>query len=191
MYTCKHLGKWLIGLMLAVILSACQAAPTAGPGVASPTTASTQAQFSDPFAYCEAVGDIDVPDARYIGTAVPDEIVQDLRKKAGIATDVPSEWVTAGTVWRCMDRQVWACFVGANLPCSEKADVSSTPQPTLNDFCKSNPQADAIPASVTGRATIYDWRCSDGAPQVVRQLVTPDARGFPADFWYPIVRPFQ
>lgn len=178
MYIYKQLTKWLLGLaLLATLLSACTAKT-------SPTATPEQTQFSDPFAYCTAVGDVDAPDARYTGPAVPDQIVKDLRKKAEIADDAPAEWVNAGTVWRCMDGRVWACFVGANLPCSEKADVSATPQPELNDFCKANPQADVIPEAVTGRATVYEWRCADGAPQTVKQFLTPDARGFLSNFWY-------
>ena len=87
--------------------------------------------ISDPFAYCADVGTIDVPDERYAGPAIPDAVVDDLRDKADIAADAPDDWVAAGTVWRCMDGQVWACFVGANLPCSEKADTSTMPKPEL------------------------------------------------------------
>jgi hypothetical protein len=180
----KSLWKWMIGpVLLALLLSACgsQIAPTKS---VVPTATTEQAQFSDPFAYCAAVGTIDASDERYVGPAVPESVTQDLRKKAGIGDDAPADWVAAGTVWRCMDGRVWACFVGANLPCSEKADTSSTPQPEMEDFCRANTNADSIPLAVTGRATIYEWRCVDGAPQVVRQLLTPDAQGFLSDFWY-------
>ena len=59
----------------------------------------------------------------------------------------------------------------------------------MNDFCKTNPQADSIPAAVTGRATVYDWRCTDGTPQVVKQRFTPDVQGFLWDFWYELATP--
>lgn len=174
---------WLTGLLLLAFLSsacASQGAPTPTP--------TPPAQFSDPFNYCAAVGTVDAPDERYVGPAAPEAVITGLREKAGIAQDAPADWVAAGTVWRCMEGQVWACFVGANLPCSEKADPSATPQPPLNEFCQANPEAGTIPAAVTGRATIYDWRCLEGRPQVVEQRLTPDAQGFLSEFWYELSR---
>jgi hypothetical protein len=150
----------------------------------APTPTGPAATYTDPFVYCAAVGTIDAPDERYVGPVAPEGVIEGLRKKAGIAEDAPDDWVAAGTVWRCMDGKVWACFVGANLPCSEKADTSSTPRPEMEEFCSANPNADTIPAAVTGRATIYEWRCVDGTPQIVRQVFTPDAQGFLSDFWY-------
>jgi hypothetical protein len=186
MKVCKRFLKWIIGFVaLVFLISACasQIAPT-NSVVATPTK--KQTQFTDPFIYCAAIGTIDKPDERYVGPAAPEAIIKDLRKKAGIADNAPDDWVAAGTVWRCMDGQVWACFVGANLPCSEKADISSTPQPAMNDFCKSNPQADSIPGAVTGRATVYEWRCTNGASTVVKQIDTPDAQGFLSNFWHEV-----
>jgi len=143
-------------------------------------------QFSDPFAYCAAVGTVDAPDERYVGPAVPDAIVKALREELGIAEEAPKEWIVKGTVWRCMDGKVWACFIGANIPCTAKANTSQTPTSEMVDFCKEHPTADVIPASVTGRETIYEWRCQDGAPKIVKQVFKPDARGFISDFWYEI-----
>jgi len=180
---CKKSLKWMIGsTLLVLVLSSCTAQTATG--TAGSPVATEQTQFSDPFAYCAAIGTIDAPDERYVGSATPEEIIKELRTKAGIADDAPADWVAAGTVWRCMDGKVWACFVGANLPCSEKADTSRTPSPAMEDFCKENQNADGIPAAVTGRATVYEWRCSAGTPEIVKQLVTPDAQGFLADFWY-------
>jgi len=51
------------------------------------------------------------------------------------------------------------------LPCTAKADTSRTPTPAMVDFCNANPTSDFIPANVTGRETIYEWRCTDGAPR--------------------------
>jgi hypothetical protein len=179
----KQLPKWMTGFVLVAFLSSACASQIAPTDTVVPTATPTQTQFSDPFLYCAAIGTIDAPDARYVGPAVPEAIVKGLRAKAGIADDAPDNWVAAGTVWRCMDGHVWACFVGANLPCS-KVNTSSTPQAEMDDFCKTNPKADNIPAAVTGHETIYDWRCVDGTPQVVKQRFTPDAQGFASNFWY-------
>lgn len=181
----KGLPQWTINLVLvASSLTACatpQARPTLtggpDPGVGG---------FTDPFAYCAAVGTIDTPDAGYAGPEVPEAIVEGLRKEAGIADDAPTEWIVEGTVWRCMDGEIWACFVGANLPCTTKADVSRTPAPAMADFCRENPGSDFIPANVTGRETIYEWRCTDGASEIVKEAFKPDAQGFQSDFWYQI-----
>ena len=182
----KHSLKWMIGIVsLTFFLSACASQITPTNSVVT-TETTKQTQFSDPFTYCAAIGIIDAPDQRYTGPAAPEAIIKDLRKKAGIADNAPAEWVAAGTVWRCMNGKVWACFVGANLPCSEKANTSSSPQPAMNDFCKSNPDSDNIPAAVTGHATIYEWRCTNGAPTTVKQLDTPDAQGFLSNFWYEV-----
>jgi hypothetical protein len=35
-----------------------------------------------------------------------------------------------------------------------------------------------------GRATVYEWACQDGKPEVVRQVFSVDAQGYLADFWY-------
>jgi hypothetical protein len=140
----------------------------------------------DPFAYCESVGTIDAPDAGYSGPEVPEAIAKGLREEAGVADDAPEDWVLTGTTWRCMDDQVWACFVGANLPCSEKADTSREPTSEMEAFCQGNPTSDAIPVAVTGRATVYTWRCTDGQPEIVEQVAEPDSQGYLSNVWYRI-----
>lgn len=180
----KRLLQQMFGFtLIALFLSACGTPqPTA-----VPTEAETvQSQFSDPFAYCAAVGTIDAPDARYTGSKVPEAVVKGLREALKTPDDAPMELFMDGTYWRCMDGKVFACFVGANLPCTAKADTSRTPTSETVEFCKANPASDVIPAYVTGRETVYEWRCKDGAPEIVRELVKPDAQGFLSNFWYEI-----
>ena len=74
-----------------------------------------------------------------------------------------------------MDGMVYACTVGANLPCQERADMS-----------RNHPQAEVIPAVITGRATVYEWKCANDMPEVVRQFAQPNARGFLSNIWYAI-----
>jgi hypothetical protein len=59
----------------------------------------------------------------------------------------------------------------------------------MNSFCRDDPAADAIPMVVTGRATVYAWRCADGAPAIERQITEADARGYLANPWYKVARP--
>ncbi len=83
-----------------------------------------------------------------------------------------------------MNNNVWVCHFGANLPCLEKADLSRAPTPEMETFCMANPSADSIPAAVTGRATVYEWKCNAGKPEAGQQIVQVDPQGFLADFWY-------
>jgi hypothetical protein len=147
------------------------------------------ASFSDPFAYCAAVGTADVPGPRYAGPAMPEAIARGLRAAFGAPADAPLDPFLEHSVWRCMGGQVYACNFGANLPCSEKADVSRRPSASMAAFCRKNPGAPSIPAVVTGRATVYQWRCRGREPRVVRQVFGVDDRGYLADLWYAIVRP--
>ena len=99
------------------------------------------------------------PDPRYAGAAVPPAIAQGLRRAYDASGDAPLELFTRGTSWRCVDGKVYACNVGANLPCDEKADTSRTPSAPIAEFCRQNPGAPVVPMVVTGRATVYEWRC--------------------------------
>jgi hypothetical protein len=167
--------------------SAPQAAPTVA-SEATPIPGAGQSTYSDPFAYCAAVGTIDAPDARYDGPAMPDVIVEGMIELGIVTADAPPDF-QKNAVWRCMDGQVWVCHFGANLPCQEKADTSQEPTQEMGDFCAANPKADTIPAAVTGRATVYEWKCAGGQPQVVRQVFQSDPQGYLADFWYELPAP--
>jgi hypothetical protein len=101
------------------------------------------------------VGTIDTPDARYAGPKVPELIAKKLQQATGAAADAPLSPFVSNSFWRCMDGKVYGCFVGANLPCQSKADSNRTPTTSETVFCRANPTADAIPAAVTGRETVY------------------------------------
>jgi hypothetical protein len=184
------LGACAAGAPEAAATPAPQALPTSAPE-AAPTAASEatatpgagQSTYGDPFAYCAAVGIVDAPDARYNGPAMPDAIVQGMIEQGIVTADAPPDF-QKNAVWRCMDGQVWVCHFGANLPCQEKADTSQVPSAAMQEFCKANPAADVLPAAVTGRATVYEWKCTDGQPEVLRQLFQSDPQGYLAAFWY-------
>ncbi len=149
------------------------------------TATTTSPGLSDAFAYCAAVGTVDAPDARYTGPKVPEAVARGLEAAFGKPPSQPLDpvWLS-NSVWRCMDGRVYACNVGANLPCTAKADTSRAPTPAMADFCKQNPDAKAIPAVVTGRSTVYTWQCVKGEAVVAGQWTKPDARGFLATIWY-------
>ena len=174
-------------------------ADTLAPTVASPSAttttapslpASTQAgSYSDPFAYCAAAGTTDTPDVRYTGPHMPDVVAQGLRKASGASADAPIEMFTTGAFWRCMDGKVYACTVGANLPCDSKANTDKTPTQAENDFCQANLASDFIPAYVTGHDTIYIWRCKAGKAEIDRQGFHVDKQGYIVEIWYVIPEP--
>ncbi len=140
------------------------------------------ASLNDPFAYCAAAGTIDRPDARYNGDKMPDSIIQAMVRQRLVSANSPKEF-QKNAVWRCMNNRVWVCHFGANLPCLEKADAAKVPTSGMNDYCKSDPTADNIPAAVTGRATVYAWGCKDGKPEVIKRLFKSGPQGYLTEFW--------
>lgn len=165
---------WLLALALLV-----------GPVAASAAAPAPAQTYSDPFAYCAAVGTADSPgaDARWKGPKVPVSVASGL---ARLLTVPMGEHLQKVTYWRCMDGQVYACAVGANIPCLSQANTSRTPTPGMIAYCQTNSNADFIPMYVRDRANIYDWRCQGGHPVITRQIGQPDARGYLKSFWYRI-----
>jgi hypothetical protein len=143
--------------------------------------------YDDPFAYCAAVKTIDAPDARYRVAAVPDAIAGGLQKAIGAPPADVAPF--ANSHWRCMGGKVYACTIGANLPCMAKADTGRTPRAALVTFCRQQPDAKVVPAYVSGRETVYEWRCQRGAPVIEREVAQADARGFIKGIWYEIPPP--
>lgn len=148
--------------------------------------AEAQQTYVDPFNYCEAKVTIDAPAPDWIGDAVPEAVLNGLRQAAELGPAMSDEQLGGETHWRCMERQVYACFIGANLPCMEKADDSRTPTPAVNTFCAANPGSENIPAAATGRATLYQWQCVDRTAAVTGTIFNEDPEGFIREFWYPI-----
>jgi hypothetical protein len=169
--------KLVLAFCIATILVGCVSTTMPQP---TPLPKST---YNDPFVYCAAVGTIDTPDGRYNGDKLPASIIQGMIQQGIVSADMPQE-IQQNAVWRCMNNRVWVCHFGANLPCLEKADTAQSPTTEMEDYCKTNPTADSIPAAVTGRATVYEWGCKDGKAEVVKQLFKSDPQGYLADFWY-------
>jgi hypothetical protein len=168
---------------VAAVVPALLAGTLAAPG------ATAEQRFNDPFAYCAAVGTIDAPDARYAGPSMPEAIARGLKAALGLPDGAPLEPLRAHSIWRCMAGKAYACTFGANLPCGEKADASRSPTSAMTAFCRDEPDADGIPMVVAGRATVYAWRCAQGAPAIERQMARPDASGYLANIWYEIGPP--
>jgi hypothetical protein len=173
------------GIFAALLLSACQSTVPPSSSIATATPVPTDVTYTDPVTYCAAVGTIDAPDARYTGEAVPESVLTDYLKAAGLQNSTePLDTLRAGTSWRCMNNQVYACNVGANLPCQSKANTATTPTQAMNDYCTANADAAFIPASVTGHETIYSWKCQGTTAVTDQQIDKADDAGFLASIWY-------
>jgi hypothetical protein len=173
----KHLLPLTVLLTLLLLVPALTAcAPTATPE--APKT------YSDPFAYCAAVGQIDMPDARYTGPKMDDALFKDYLTAAKLDpnTQYPDPFQQM-TTWRCMDGKVYACNFGANIPCDSKANASQTPTQAISDYCTANPDVDFIPMYVIGHTAIYNWSCKAGTPQLGQAMDTVDAAGYQSSFW--------
>jgi len=136
---------------------------------------------------------LDYQDARYLGPKTPDSITEGLQAalNATPTAATPASFPPGSVYWRCMSGSVYACAVGANIPCWSKADTSTEPSAAMVDFCKEQPGAGVIPASVTGRETVYDWSCQNGAPVAGQQVHQVDPAGYIVDYWYAIPPPAQ
>ena len=166
----------------------CSEASGGDEGATAPSEGAGQGADADPFAYCAQVGTDDSPPNELVDGQLPDSVIQAMIAQEIISADMPAEMQQNAT-WRCMDGQVWACTYGANLPCDEKADLSETPSDAMTTYCQENADSDVIPAAVTGRATVYSWRCDGETPTIVKQVGMTDAQGYLANFWYELTPP--
>jgi len=175
----------ILGLLTGLSFSlSCLAGAPAKPGD-KPQADSSSTAFTDPVAYCKAVGNIDARDARYQGPAVADWIEsalytpQEIAAQKGAGIDV-----ARSIVWRCMQRSVFGC-VQPNNPICGKANTDRTPTKAMRDFCAARPNASVIPLSVIGHENpmIFEWACHGKRPTITRQVFKVDAQGFPSDLW--------
>lgn len=95
-------------------------------------------------------------------------------------TGLSAAQIERQTVFRCLNSHALICSWGANLPCGKANTAPSLPAAT--QWCAANPNADFIPAYVTGHDTIYQWSCKSGAA-VANQPAPLDARGFFQSYW--------
>jgi hypothetical protein len=137
----------------------------------------------DPFSYCASVGTTDSP----AGGTGPSPVPPALQPYLSAALGMPAgATITArSTFWRCMDKSVYVCAVGANLVCDHKADSSPTNAGAEN-YCRDNPDAAQVPAYATGHDTVFTWHCREG--RALRGQLTDklDRRGFRIDIWHKV-----
>jgi hypothetical protein len=141
-----------------------------------PTFAET---YADPFAYCAAVRTADTPGERYAGPPLPPTVAEALHNQ-GLSAE--------SAVWRCMGGKLYACTAGTTQPCAH-ADQRTNPPARLQRWCGGQPNAPAVPVTVAGQRTLYQWRCQGAQPVVLQQVATADDRGFIAEFWHELPPP--
>ncbi|TPN75973.1 hypothetical protein FJ987_22915 [Mesorhizobium sp. CU2] len=83
--------------------------------------------------------------------------------------------------YRCMDGKLLACFVGANLPCAKMN--AARDNPGADEFCKTNANADSVPAFATGHDAVYAYKCEGGKAVVSGTNWLLDKRGFATKLW--------
>ena len=182
-------------IFLAALVLAISACAPQQPTPVKPTptaiTLLAPESFSDPFAYCDAIGNADKSDIRYTGKALPDAVLQGFLKAIDASPEARAdENFTKMTRWRCMNHQVYACNFGANLPCDSPADTNKEPNQGEKQWCTENPNSDMIPMVYSGHATIYNWRCENGTAVPGEMILHADERGFIKEIWY-LISPQQ
>jgi hypothetical protein len=160
---------------------------TYSPPPPTPTPTPTPTTFTDPFAYCAAVGTVDkevrwddpsaseaglgLLDDRWDGPAMPDVI----KERLGGAPPFGS------FVWRCFEGKVMACTVAAHNWCGT-ADTSLQPSTGTMDTCRNSGMF--VGQDPFLKANIYVWDCQGGRVIMVGQKeLSVDTRGFLAENW--------
>jgi len=136
----------------------------------------------DPFGYCNRVGTIDEPFGG--GSPVPEVLMQYVRAAIGLSADAPL--TPHSYYWRCMDRAVFICAIGANIPCNTKADRAER-NAGADNYCHENQNAESVPAYATGHNGIYEWSCRGGKPVRWKLFAKLDRRGYRAEFWHRVM----
>ena len=98
----------------------------------------------------------------------------------------PESELQAQASYRCMNGKVLACFVGANLPCAKMN--AARDNPGADEFCKTNPNDDIVPAFATGHDAVYSYKCVSGKAVVTGEPWVLDKRGFAKKLWAEVPR---
>ena len=138
--------------------------------------------LEQPFEWCSRGMNSPVMSGQTSDMSLPAGLVKPMVTSGLASPEMPIKLLQASR-WRCMDGGVWVCLIGANLPCDEQADLSTSPSDKMNEFCQSNPDADGIPAYVTGRASVYVWACEGQQAVAGKQFTEADEAGYLSNIW--------
>ena len=141
------------------------------------------ADVSDPAARCSKVRNDDAIQG-YDPALKAKFIAAFSRLFPGAERPVEERLMVAQAKSRCMDGVLYACFVGANLPCS-KMDAKRRNR-GASAFCKTNRESSVVPLVATGHDTIFSYRCRRGQALVDGETYRLDRRGFATKLWTPL-----
>ena len=128
-------------------------------------------QWTDPFEYCAAMGNMDYPDHRYAGPLLPTAVATALR--------VPESSPPDRARWRCADGQVLICRSFRGVGCAMTPTVSE-----MRTFCEQNPNSTDL------WAPNGTWSCVETVPELPPGASWPvDARGFLPGAWVALPAP--
>jgi hypothetical protein len=137
----------------------------------------------DPFTYCARVGTTDSPAAGTGPSPAPASLEPFL--PAALGTPPDANFPPGSVYWRCMDRWVYVCAVGANLVCDRKPDRAKT-NPGAESYCRDHPDAAEVPAYAAGHNSAYDWHCVAGRSSRGKLAGKLDHRGFSKNIWHKV-----
>jgi hypothetical protein len=144
--------------------------------------------IESPFAFCQRVGTDDrLSHSRAAANSAEAAVLKRyLPNTLGLTPDavLPPN----SMFWRCMEGKLYLCIRGANIPCDSKADRSLFNRGAMN-YCRNNPNADAVPAYAAGHRSVYCWRCVQGHAEHGPVVAATDMRGYRIDFWHLIDYP--
>jgi hypothetical protein len=156
----------------AAVVWACLAAVIPAAHAHGPAAPSSNAP--SPRALCRTAG----TDDRLRG--IPDALVPETVRLFHLEA-MPAEQVRRSSYFRCFERHVLVCTVGANLPCG-KANTRRH-LPAADAWCAGHPGSGFIPMYVTGHDTIYAWRCDGPQAAIAKTVFQVDPRGFIRQVW--------
>jgi branched-chain amino acid transport system substrate-binding protein len=141
--------------------------------VSSPEVA---ASFSDPFAYCQAVGNNDYREdnqhSGYIGPAVPQDVSRTMNNDS--------------VAWRCVDGNVYGCVMGASGRACGKKNTSKIPSRDMRRYCEQSRNSSSIDNATQGDS-FAEWRCSGTTP-VISKIYPVDRQGYFQGSWKKVTK---
>ena len=75
----------------------------------------------------------------------------------------------AASTARCVPSAMWARI----FPVTRRLTRAVRRALGIAQFCGQNPDAPVVPMVVTGRTTVYEWRCAAGVPVIEREFASP------------------
>lgn len=137
--------------------------------------------YTDPILFCRVAKNADshgegsVSDKRYAGPENPQAAVDAIH---AVVPKVSADSV----VWRCMDGNMYACYLGASGRACTQFSHSLKPTRVLRGYCAQYP---GTPIPEAANDTAADWTCNGITPVRDRRFppMALDKRGYIQNAW--------